>query len=158
MQPLNKQGSIVQISISPGGVPKNGVASAAIQTLGLEGDGHTYEDHGGPERAVCLYALERIQALQSEGHPITPGAAGENLTISGLDWDLVVPGARLQIGQSLLLEVTRYTVPCRTIQKAFLADDYARISQTRHPGWSRVYARVLQPGVVQVGDPIILLI
>lgn len=158
MQPLNGQGSIVQISISPGGVPKNGVASAAIQPLGLEGDGHTYEDHGGPERAVCLYALERIQALQSEGHPITPGAAGENLTTSGLDWDLVVPGARLQIGQNLLLEVTRYTVPCRTIQKAFLGDDYARISQTKHPGWSRVYARVLQPGVVQVGDPIILLV
>ena len=157
MQPPNGQGTIFQINISAGGVPKMAVPSSAVQTLGLEGDAHRYEDHGGPERAVCIYALERIQALQAEGHPISPGAAGENLTIAGLDWESVVPGSHLQIGPQLVLEVTRYTVPCKTIQKAFLADNYARISQTQHPGWSRVYARVLQPGLVQVGDSITLL-
>ena len=37
--------------------------------------------HGGPERALCLFSLERILELQAEGHPIFPGAAGENITI-----------------------------------------------------------------------------
>jgi hypothetical protein len=28
------------------------------------------------DRAVCLFSLERIEALRSEGHSITPGAIG----------------------------------------------------------------------------------
>jgi MOSC domain-containing protein YiiM len=42
-----------------------------VTVLGLEGDGHhDSKHHGGAERAVCLYGLEQIQALQAEGHAI----------------------------------------------------------------------------------------
>ncbi len=154
MQEANGQAHIVQINISKGGVPKTPVGSARVTLLGLDGDQHNFEDHGGPERAVCLYALERIQSLQAEGHPITPGAVGENLTVAGLDWNKVEPGTHIHIGPQLILEVTRFTVPCNTIQDAFLNHDYGRISQTQHPGWSRVYARVIQEGVVNSGDSV----
>ncbi|HSE92450.1 MAG TPA: MOSC domain-containing protein, partial [Methylomirabilota bacterium] len=78
------QGRIVQVSVSPGGVPKRPVEAALVTALGVEGDAHRdTEHHGGPERAVCLYALEAIEALQHEGHPIVPGALGENLTVAG---------------------------------------------------------------------------
>lgn len=157
MLEVNSQACLAQINVSQGGVPKKAVQRVQIGSLGLAGDAHTYEDHGGPERAVCLYALELIEALQAEGHPITPGAAGENLTTTGLDWSRVVPGVRLKIGQDVVLEVTRFTVPCKTIRAAFAADNYSRISQTEHPGWSRVYARVVQPGFVQTGDPLTIL-
>ncbi len=153
MQPVD-QAYLVQINLSNGGVPKRPLPAARIHSLGLEGDAHTFEDHGGPERAVCLYALERIQALQSEGHPIQPGAAGENLTIAGLDWDQVQPGTRFEIGEQVVLEVTRFTVPCNTIAGAFTGADYGRISQTKYPGWSRVYARVIRAGQVQTGDAV----
>ena len=157
MPVYNSQARLAQINVSPGGVPKKPVPGVQIDRLGLAGDSHTYEDHGGPERAVCLYALELIQALQAEGHPITPGAAGENLTTTGLDWSRVSPGARLQIGEDVVLEVTRFTVPCKTIRAAFAAENYHRISQTEHPGWSRVYARVVNSGFVQTGDAITIL-
>jgi len=35
----------------------------------------------------------RIEALQNEGHPIAFGSTGENLTVSGIDWQRVVPGS-----------------------------------------------------------------
>jgi MOSC domain-containing protein YiiM len=148
-------GRIFQISLSAGGVPKLAVPQAQVGSLGLLGDEHRdLKHHGGPERAVCLYSLERILALQAEGHPIFPGAAGENLTLSGLPWELVVPGARLQVGKDLLLEVTKYTEPCNNIRRAFTDGQFMRIAQDMHPGWSRVYARVLQEGAILPADPV----
>jgi MOSC domain-containing protein YiiM len=148
----------VQISVSPGGVPKQPVGAATVTADGVEGDAHRdHANHGGPDRAVCLFSLEVIEALQAEGHPIVPGALGENLTIHGLDWDEVTPGRRLRVGDELVLEVTRYTSPCVNITPAFLEGNYARVSQKRHPGWSRVYARVLAPGLVRRGDPVQIL-
>ena len=151
-------GRIVQISVSPGGVPKTAVPAARVGELGLEGDAHRdREHHGGPERAVCLYALELIRALRAEGHAVVPGALGENVTVEGVDWAAVVPGACLALGDEVLLEVTRYTSPCANITAAFRDGDYARVSQKRHPGWSRVYTRVLTPGAIRLGDAVRLL-
>ena len=146
---------IFQISVSPGGVPKRPVASARVTRLGLEGDAHrNHAHHGGPERAVCLFALERIRTLQMEGHPIVAGAIGENLTVEGLDWSSVGPGTRLGLGDTVVVAVTRYTSPCRTIAASFLGHDYHRVSEDLHPGDSRVYARVLVEGAIRRGDPV----
>jgi MOSC domain-containing protein YiiM len=147
-------GRLEFINTSRGGVPKLPLPECRVTTLGLEGDRHNdTRYHGGPDRAVTLFALERIDALRGEGHPIAAGTIGENLTVSGLDWDAVVPGARLQVG-GVLLEVTKHTTPCVTIAGAFTAGDYGRVSQKIHPGWSRVCARVLEEGLVRVGDSV----
>jgi MOSC domain-containing protein YiiM len=144
---------IFQINISNGGVPKLGLRQAAIDTLGVKGDLHNdTSNHGGPERAVCLYSLERVLALQSEGHPIFPGSIGENLTLYGLDWSQVKPGLRLRLGSEVVIEVTNFTTPCNNIIGSFKEGEYGRVSQTRNPGWSRVYARVIEMGSVRVGD------
>jgi MOSC domain-containing protein YiiM len=144
---------IFQINVSNGGVPKLGLRQAEVGILGLNGDAHRdMQHHGGPERAVCIYSLECILALQAEGHPIFPGSAGENLTLAGLDWMKIIPGVRLRLGTDVLVEITSYTVPCNHIVESFTSGDIGRISQTRNPGWSRVYARVLQPGSIRIGD------
>ena len=148
-------GKIVQISVSPGGVPKTAVAWARVTAQGLEGDAHRdAEHHGGPERAVCLYAMEAIRILQTEGHQIVPGAIGENVTLEGLDWSAIVPGCHVLLGETVLLQVTRYTTPCLNIRGSFMDGEFARVSQKRHPGWSRVYARVLVPGTIRRDDPV----
>jgi MOSC domain-containing protein YiiM len=149
---------IVQLSVSNGGVPKKAVESVRVTPLGLEGDAHrNREHHGGPERAVCLFAMEAIRALQAEGHPLVPGALGENVTLEGLDWSAVQPGARVRLGAEVVVEITRYTTPCFHIRPAFRDGDYSLVSQNRHPGRSRVYARVLETGTVRRGDPAQLL-
>ena len=52
----------------------------------------------------------------------------------------------------MLVQITRFTSPCETVRAAFLDGAYSRVSETRHPGWSRVYARVLVPGEIAAGD------
>ncbi len=146
-------GRIVQLSVSTGGVPKRAVAEARVTRLGLEDDAHRDEEHhGGPERAVCLFSVEAIRALAAEGHAITPGAIGENITTEGVDWAQVVPEAYLLLGERVLLQVTRYTSPCFKIAPIFAGREFGRVSQKRHPGWSRVYARVLAEGRLRAGD------
>ena len=148
-------GSVAAINISNGGVPKRRVSGAQVSRLGLEKD--TQDDkkhHGGPERAVCLYSLERIRSLQTEGHPIDIGTAGENVTVEGIDWERIVPGVTIRIGEQLLLEVVSFTNPCKTIRASFIAGEFIRIAQKLHPGWSRVYARVMVEGQIHFGDRI----
>lgn len=143
---------IFQINTSPGGVPKLARQRAQVTFDGLDEDRQqNLKHHGGPDRALCLYSLERILALQAEGHPIFPGAAGENLTISGLPWEEIEPGQRLRLGDEVEIEVVSYTVPCATIKGCFDGGNANRISQKHHPGWSRVYARVVRPGPIAVG-------
>ena len=145
-------GVVHSINVSNGGVPKVSRPSCYVSVNGLEGDRQRdLRYHGGPNRAVCLYSLDLIQALQAEGHAITPGSIGENLTVSGLDWAGMVPGAKVEIG-SVVLELTDYAAPCSNIAPSFQRRQYVRVNQKVHAGWSRLYARVLAEGTVRVGD------
>ncbi|MGI8588573.1 MAG: MOSC domain-containing protein [Chloroflexia bacterium] len=149
-------GRIIQINISGGGVPKRAVERAALGRLGLEGDAHNdNQNHGGPTRALCLYSMEQIQSLRAEGHPIAPGSIGENLTLSGLRLSDFAPGDRLSIGGSVLIEITGYANPCKNIAPYFVGGEIARVSQKVHPGWSRLYASVIQGGLLEVGQEVL---
>jgi MOSC domain-containing protein YiiM len=151
-----RTGRVESINVSDGGVPKRPVARAAIRAAGVEGDRQRdLRVHGGPERAVSILSLEVIEALVGEGHPIQPGSTGENLTVSGLPWAEVAPGAELVVGEARL-RITGYAAPCSNIETSFADGAVERISQKRHPGFSRVYARVLAPGEVRVGDAVAL--
>ena len=147
-------GRLESINASRGGVPKRSMFEALITERGIDGDRQRDPRfHGGPDRAIVLFSLEVIRALQSEGHPIAPGTTGENLTVSGIDWKTIAPGSELAIGEARL-RVTTHTSPCKKIAPSFLGNDFTRISQKLHPGWSRVCARVLHGGLVTLGDAV----
>ncbi|MGH7231937.1 MAG: MOSC domain-containing protein [Nitrospiraceae bacterium] len=151
---LNGAPRVYQINVSDGGVPKLPVPRARITVEGVEGDRQRNPGiHGGKDRAVCLFSLEVIEALRTEGHSIAPGSSGENLTVAGVDWRSFRPGVRLSVGEAHL-EIVSYTAPCAQNARWFQDRNYSRLSQKRHPGWSRVYARVLTEGVVGAGDPV----
>ena len=149
-------GVLHSINVSNGGVPKRARPWAQVRVDGIEAD--RQEDrryHGGPDRAVSLYSLDLIEALQGEGHPIVPGSIGENLTLHGIEWTDLRPDARIEIGE-VLLEVTRAASPCHKIAASFHDGVFTRVSQKVHPGWSRFYARVLREGLVSTGDRVVL--
>ncbi|HKP71612.1 MAG TPA: MOSC domain-containing protein [Pyrinomonadaceae bacterium] len=151
-------GYIYRLNCSDGGVPKLPVEEAQLTPTGLVGDRQRdLRYHGGPERALCLYALERIRELQAEGHPIEPGSVGENVTVAGLDWSSLAPGARLALGDEVVVELSSYAAPCKTIRRAFSGEEFKRISQKTHPGESRIYARVIRTGRLAVGQQVRLL-
>ena len=145
-------GLLMAINTSNGGVPKRPRAEAFVEASGIEGDRQRdLRHHGGPDRAVCLYSYDLIRALQHEGHTLSIGSLGENLTLRGIDWTRMIPGTSVEIGL-VRLRLTAYAVPCRNLAQCFAGGHVQRIAQPRHPGWSRVYARVETPGTVQIGD------
>jgi MOSC domain-containing protein YiiM len=147
-------GRLESINASRGGVPKRSMFEALITEHGIDGDRQRdLRFHGGPDRAIVLFSLDVIAALQREGHSIAAGTTGENLTISGVPWHTIVPGTELQVGEARLL-VTKFTSPCEKIAFSFLENDFTRISQKLHAGWSRVSARVLAGGLVTIGDAV----
>lgn len=154
-EPAVADGRVLQVNISPGGVPKLPVERAWIGPLGLDGDAHHHATvHGGPHRAVALLAIEAIERVQADGHPIEPGSVGENLTTTGIELARLAVGTRLAIGDDLVLELSAPANPCDVIKGSFLEGKSGRISILTHPDDSRMYARVLAVGEVRPGDSI----
>ena len=146
---------VLQVNVSTGGVPKRAVAQAHVGREGLAGDAVNHPKvHGGPERAVCLFPFELIQSLQEEGHPIFPGAVGENLTLAGVDWDTLEVGDELAVGEEVVLQLASRVEPCNTIKAYFADGNFKRIQPDRAPGETRWYARVLREGTVRPGDEV----
>jgi MOSC domain-containing protein YiiM len=157
-------GTIIQISISRGGVPKRAVREAVLTPLGFEGDAHAHpEIHGGPQKAVLLMTAETLDELSARGYPVYYGAMGENLTTRGLDRRRLRAGQRFRAG-SALIELTRIRVPCSTQDvfrpeiKAEIYDAQVKAGDFNSPRWamSGFYAAVVEPGLVRTGDEIAL--
>jgi MOSC domain-containing protein YiiM len=149
-------GRVVQVNVNPrGGVAQHAIDSTEVTTVGVAGDKQRDRRfHGGPQRAVSLFSMERIEGLRAEGHPIGPGTTGENLTLAGIDWDQIKVGDRLRVGEWVELEITGYASPCSNIEESFAGGSFKRMSQKLHPGWSRLYAKVLAEGTVRAGDSV----
>ncbi len=158
-------GSILQVSISRGGVPKRAIPEGDIGPLGIAGDDHANPQvHGGPRQAILLISSEAIAELNAQGYDLYPGALGENITTQGLDRKQWRAGQRWRVGQAIV-ELTKVRAPCNTlsvygpgIQKA-VYDAQVKAGDESSPRWavSGFYASVVHPGIVRPGDPISLL-
>lgn len=160
-------GTILQVSISAGGVPKLPIPRAQVGVEGLAGDSFRHpEFHGGPQQAVLLISSEILERLKQEGFPVFPGALGENLTTQGLDYRELRFGQRFQAG-SIELELTKLRQPCKTLNRynpggvsiqSRLYDLQARASNPESPVWGfgGFYAKVIRSGEVAPGDTILL--
>ena len=147
-----------QINVSGGGVPKLPVAGRVyVSSDGLDATTRTTSATTGDRFRPCVCTpLEVIEALQREGHPISPGSAGENVTIAELDWASLARGQRLRIGEDLVAEITVPAAPCAKNAPWFIDRYYYRMDGELHSGWNRWYARVVSPGHNAVGDQIVL--
>jgi MOSC domain-containing protein YiiM len=152
--------TLLQINISPGGLPKYSVAQAVLTPLGLRGDSHNHpEFHGGPNKAVLLIASEVVDELQSRGYPVFYGALGENFTTRGLAIRDLRLGDTLRVGGTLI-ELTRPRIPCAALDvygpsiKSEIFDGAVKSLDPSSPrwGWSGFYASVRTPGPVGPGD------
>ncbi len=151
------RGSIVQVNLSSGGLPKRPVPEALLTPLGFEGDRVAHpEVHGGPSKAVLLATAEGTDELVSRGFPLFYGALGENLTTRGIDRRELRSGMRFRAGQAII-ELTRPRTPCSGLDvygpelKHLIPGKGAQPSD---PGWALggFYASVIEPGWVRIGD------
>ena len=114
----------------------------ALTGTGLEGDRHANPQS---HRQVLLMEKEILDSLD-----LKPGTIRENVTISGLPIHQLPAGQRLHIGDEVVLEITGLCEPCSRMDEI-----RAGLRETLD-GKRGVLTRVLQGGVLQVGDRIAL--
>lgn len=155
---------MVQVSISPGGVPNRAIEAGQVTSKGIAGDGWRHlAFHGTSKRAILLMTSEGIDELVARGFPVFYGALGENITTQRLDRRSLRIGQRFQAGEAVI-ELTEVRVPCDTLRvygaglRAVIFDARAQAWDPTSERWgmSGFYASVTQPGIVRPGDPIAL--
>jgi len=149
-----QEGTVDQISASGGGVPKVATPVAEIDRRGVIGDQQrTRKHHGRPWQALCLWSSDVMAELNDEGHHLEPGAVGENITLSGVDWRQLHAGLIVEIG-GMKCQLSAPADPCAQIRRWFHDNDSGHIDHSRHPGRARWYAGVVAPGTISMGDSV----
>jgi molybdenum cofactor synthesis domain-containing protein len=136
-------GKIRAICVSEArGTEKHPVDSASFAVdWGIEGDAHAGHWH----RQVSLLSADKVEEFNARGAAVLPGAFGENLLVEGVDFRALPVGTLLQCGE-VLLEITQIGKECHSH-----CEIYKRVGDCIMPR-EGVFARVLRPGTIRVGD------
>ncbi|MHA3704641.1 MOSC domain-containing protein [Jatrophihabitans sp. YIM 134969] len=118
--------------------------------LGFPGDEHVYEHHGGPDKAVCVYAREHYAHWEDVLGTTLPTSAafGENFTTTGLVETDVHLGDVFAVGDAVV-QVTGPRAPCYKIAARYGEPKMAVYVQQR--GYTGYLMRVLTEGEVAPG-------
>jgi MOSC domain-containing protein YiiM len=138
---------VLSVNISPGGIPKVPQTSVMARKSGLEGDGRNHAKHIRPDRAVSLWDYELLRAFVAEGFSLTPGAAGENLTVRNLNVQKMPTGTLLRIGQ-VVLQLEQPRKPCYVLDAI---DPHLKDVVVGRIGFM---ASVVSEGIIEPGMPI----
>ncbi|WP_078592448.1 MOSC domain-containing protein [Evansella clarkii] len=124
-----------------------------LSRLNLAGDGQAdLTNHGGEDKAVCVYAYDHYPFWEEElGQSLPLGAFGENLTVKGLVEEAVHIGDVFQWGEAQV-QVSQPRVPCYKVGMRFGVKELPKlIAETGYTGF---YMRVLKEGYVSADNPL----
>ena len=128
----------------------------AIAGLGLTGDRSSTSRTKGARRQVTLIQSEHLPVIAAlvARDAVSPELLRRNLVVSGLN--LLAARTlfadqpmRLQIGEQVLLEISGPCEPCSRMEEALGPGGYNAMR-----GHGGVAARVLEGGVLRLGDPV----
>ncbi len=130
---------------------KQPVTSAMLRFTNLDGDRQAdLKNHGGPDKAVCVYSSDHYPFWESvfECKP-APGAFSENFTISGLRESEICLGDTFRAGEALV-QISQPRKPCHKLAGRHNRKDLPALIHAN--GFSGFYLRVLTEGMVCAGD------
>ena len=113
--------------------------------------------HGGPEKVLHQYSLDGY-SLIARHYPALIGKAvagsiGENITVEGMTDENVYIGDVYALGD-VIVQVGAPRAPCNKINQRFDTPNLDRF--TGNHGITGWYYRVIQTGVIRVGDTVTL--
>ena len=112
---------------------------------GIEGD---LNGKGNPNRQLNVMSYETLTSLSGEGFKTNPGELGEQITLRGLDVNVLEVGTRVQLGDQAVIEVIKPRTGCDRFEAI---QGHARNEAAGRLG---VMARVVTEGLVRVNDPV----
>ena len=121
--------------------------------VNLAGDRQSdFRVHGGAEKSVYAYSVEDYAWWSEElGEPLGPGTFGDNLTVSGIDLDVVARGEIWRIGTAVFA-ATAPRQPC--FKLGIRMGDAAFKQRFEDADRLGMYFTILEPGDIGVGDEI----
>ena len=127
--------------------PKRLADPISVQNGQLEVDGLKGDHARAGKRAVTLIQAEHLPVIANlaDLDHVDPALLRRNIVVSGLNL-LGFRKARLRVGQSIL-EIAGPCPPCSRMEKALGHGGY-----TAMRGHGGVYAEVVAPGMIEVGD------
>jgi len=138
------------------GMCKKPVSGPLLLTRqGFEGDGvGDRKNHGGTDKAVCVYGLDHYAHWGKVlGIPMPEAAFGENFSVSGLQEGDIHIGDVFRAG-SALVQVSQPRQPCSTLAARYGRSDFAKL--VSDSGRTGFYLKALEEGRVQAGDGLVL--
>lgn len=128
------------------GIQKHDVNTAHFSVeWGIDGDAHAGKWH----RQISLLSADKIEAFNARGANVIPGAFGENLVVEGFDFRALPVGTLLRCND-VLLEMTQIGKECHSH-----CEIYKKMGECIMPR-EGVFARVLEPGTISVGDEMVI--
>lgn len=115
-----------------------------LENLGLENDAHA--EHG--IRQVSLLARESIEKIRNKGLDVQYGDFAENLTTEGIDLPSLPVGAKLKVGEKVLLEVSQIGKVCHNRCNIFYT-----VGDCVMPR-EGIFAKVITGGEIKILDEI----
>ena len=129
------------------GTQKKNVGHATlIENWGIENDAHA----GNWHRQVSLLSADKIDAFKAKGADVKDGDFGENIIVEGIDFATLPIGSRFAC-QDVILELTQIGKECHHGCQIF-----QKMGDCIMPR-EGVFTKVLQGGVLKVGDELKLL-
>ncbi|WP_100009790.1 MOSC domain-containing protein [Lentibacillus sediminis] len=131
------------------GIQKELVEEAFLSKTGFDRDDVAdKKNHGGMDRAVCVYPYEHYAQWEQEfDRPLPAAAFGENLTITGMLEKDVCIGDTYQLGEAVI-QITQGRIPCSTINKR--TGIPTLLQRFVGTGYSGYLCRVLEEGTVRM--------
>src|SRR5262245_20962485 len=136
------------------GIRKSPIRKGLLEAEGFRGDANAEPGHHTADKAVHLFADENYALVESRlGVALPRPTFGENLAATGILDDHIFVGDDLQVGEAVIC-VTQPTERCRTIGRSVGIPKILRVLHAL--GVCGFYARVVKPGWVAEGDPLLL--
>lgn len=115
-----------------------------LENLGLENDAHAEPGI----RQVSLLARESIEKIRDKGLDVQYGDFAENLTTQGIDLPSLPVGAKLKVGEKVLLEVSQIGKICHNRCNIFYT-----VGDCVMPR-EGIFAKVITGGEIKILDEI----
>ena len=117
--------------------------SKLLKIMVLKNDAHA----GSWHRQVSLLSYETREAFKQMGSTVEDGSFGENLLISGIDFNVIEVGTCLKIGD-VILEITQLGKSCHNHCAI-----YHQVGKCIMPT-NGLFSHVLKGGTIQLNDSV----